>query len=180
VFIEGSYRALIARNVIAESDIALVLYDSEGGHRFEGNQFLANLSPLMLVGRRTDARFDGNYWSENREPDLDGDGRSDRPFRLGSVFDHLRGNLMAADLMTPGFAAAALGMAERSFPVIEPIAVLDRSPLARPPALPEVPRPDRRRGRAAPVPLALSAAALACGALLFLRGQPARAPGGAA
>ena len=50
------------------------------------------------MGRRTDTVFAGNYWSDNDEPDLDGDGRSDRPYRLTSVFDHFRGNLTAADL----------------------------------------------------------------------------------
>jgi nitrous oxidase accessory protein len=140
VFLEGSYRNALRRNIVSESDTAIVLYDSSAENVFEGNAFIGNLTPLTLSGRRTDTKFDGNYWSGNDEPDLDGDGRSDRPYRLSSVFDHLRSNLTAADIMTPGFAAAALGFAERTFPILEPIAVVDRSPLARPPALPDVPR----------------------------------------
>jgi nitrous oxidase accessory protein len=167
VFLEGSYRNVFRGNIVAESDTAIVLYDSCGGNRFEGNSFVANLSPLTLVGRRTDTAFDGNYWSGNDEPDLDGDGRSDRPYRLSSVFDHFRGNLTAADLMTPGFAAAALGAAERAFPVLDPIAVEDHAPLVRPPALPDVPRaPAEPRG--AHVAGALgSAAVLAAGAAVL-------------
>ena len=140
IFLEGSYRCLFTGNVIAESDIGIVLYDSCGDVVFRGNSFVANLTPLTLVGRRTDTRFDGNYWSGNDEPDLDGDGRSDRPYPLTSVFDHFRGNLTAADLYTAGFAAAALGAAERAFPVLEPITAEDRMPLAHPPSLPGVPR----------------------------------------
>jgi nitrous oxidase accessory protein len=136
IFVEGSYHNRFRRNVIASADTAIVLYDSCGDNQFEGNSFVANLSPLLLVGRRTDTRFDGNYWSDNQEPDLDGDGRSDRPYRLSSVFDHFRGNLTAADLFSQGFAAAALGAAERTFPVLEPVAALDRAPLVRPPELP--------------------------------------------
>jgi nitrous oxidase accessory protein len=148
IFLEGSYRCLFTNNVIAESDVAVVLYDSCGGVVMRGNSFVGNLTPLNLVGRRTDTRFDGNYWSGNDVPDLDGDGRSDAPYRLSSVFDHLRGNLTAADLFTGSFAAAALGAAERAFPVLEPVAVADRSPLARAPRLLEVPRPDPpARGR---------------------------------
>ncbi len=135
IFLEGSYRNLFRRNVVAASDVAIVLYDSCAGNRFEGNSFVANLTPLELVGKRTDTAFDGNYWSDNTEPDLDGDGRSDRPYRLSSVFDHLRGNLTAADLMAQGFAAAALGVAEQAFPVLQPVAVVDAAPLVRPPAL---------------------------------------------
>ena len=144
VFLEGSYNNVFRGNVVAESDAAIVLYDSCAGNRFEGNSFVANQTPLTLVGRRTDTRFDGNYWSDNGEPDLDGDGRCDRPYRLSSVFDHFRGNLTAADLFTQGFAAAALGAAEKTFPVLEAVPVEDHAPLLRPPLLPAVPRPARR------------------------------------
>jgi nitrous oxidase accessory protein len=173
IFVEGSYRDVFRRNIIAQSDIAVVMYDSEGGHRFEQNSFVANFSPLYLVGKRTDTVFRGNYWSDNDEPDLDGDGYSDRPYRLSSVFDHLRGNLMAADLFAQGFAATALGVAERAFPVLDPIPVVDDRPLARPPALPDVPRPDRQARRTGLLGLAASAASLAAGLLLFVSGRRA-------
>ena len=80
IFLEGSYRNAFRRNVVALSDAAIVLYDSCGQNRFEGNSFVGNLTPLALVGHRTDTVFDGNYWSDNDEPDLDGDGLCDRPF----------------------------------------------------------------------------------------------------
>ena len=134
IFLEGSYDNVFRGNVIAASDDALVLYDSCARNRFTDNAFFANRTPLLLVGRRTDTDFDGNYWSDNGEPDLDGDGRSDRPYRLSSVFDHFRGNLTAADLLAEGPAALALAAAEASFPVLAPVPVEDRAPHARPPA----------------------------------------------
>jgi nitrous oxidase accessory protein len=140
IFIEGSYRNVFRRNIIARSDTAVVLYDSSGGNVLEANAFIGNMTPLTLVGRRTDTRFDGNFWSGNREPDLDGDGRSDRPYRLSSLFDHVRGNLAAADLYADGLAAAALAAAEATFPVLEPVEVVDRTPLAEAPPLSGVPR----------------------------------------
>jgi nitrous oxidase accessory protein len=139
VFIEGSHRITLRRNVIAGSDVAVVLYDPAGGHRFEGNSFVGNRSPLGLVARRTDTVFAGNYWSTSVEPDLDGDGRADRPYRVTSVFDHFRGNLTAADLLSDSFAAAAIGAAESAFPVLRLVPVEDAAPLARPPRLPDVP-----------------------------------------
>jgi nitrous oxidase accessory protein len=171
IFLEDAQRAAFRRNVIAESDTAVVLYDSARGVTFERNSFVGNMSPLWLIGTRTDTRFDGNYWSDNAEPDLDGDGRTDRGYLLSNVFDHLRGNVTAADLMSHGFAAAALGIAERTFPVLQPISVEDHAPLARPPVLPDVPgpRPDRRGPNAAG--LAGSAVALALGALALARGR---------
>jgi nitrous oxidase accessory protein len=170
VFLEGSYRNVFRRNLIASSDVAIVLYDSDGGHRFEENSFVANLSPLLLVGKRTDTRFERNFWSDNDEPDLDGDGISDRPYRLVNVFDHLRGNLSAADLMTRSFAAAAIGAAERAFPIVAPVAVLDPRPLARPPVTAPAIAQDAAR-RPAWLPLGVSLACLGAGVRQFVRGR---------
>ena len=139
IFLEGSYRNLFRRNVVAMSDMALVIYDSTGKNVFEGNAFVGNLTPLSLSGRRTDTRFDGNYWSDNGQPDLDGDGIADRPYRLSNVFDHVRGNLTAADLFSRSIAAVALGAAEEAFPVLDPVPVIDPRPLIRPPSLDRVP-----------------------------------------
>lgn len=162
IFMEGSSRNIFRRNVIAASDSALVIYDSSSENRFEDNSFVANLTPLTLVGRRTDTRFDANYWSDNDEPDLDGDGRSDRPYRLSNAFDHLRGNLVAADLFAQGLAAKAIAAAEESFPVLDPISVVDSSPRVRPLPLNEVPlmpEPSRR--------VRVSGVATSLGLLLF-------------
>lgn len=171
IFLEGSARNVFRGNVVAESDAAIVLYDSCSANRFEGNSFVGNLTPLQLVGRRTDTKFDGNYWSENDVPDLDGDGRSDRPYRLSSTFDHLRGNLTAADLFTQSLGAAALAAAERAFPVLDPFPVEDRAPLASPPPLSDVPRPSRGAGRPNGPGMAVSAVAAAAGILALGRGR---------
>lgn len=177
IFLEGSYRNVFRRNVIAESDAGIVLYDSCSGVRFEENAFVANLTPLDLVGRRTDTSFDGNYWTGNDEPDLDGDGRSDRPYVLGSLFDHLRGNLSAADLLAQSVAASALAAAERSFPVLAQVQAVDHAALVRPPDLPAVPRSGAAR-HASGAGIAASLAALALGvAVLVTGGRRLRAGG---
>lgn len=163
VFFEDSYRNVFRGNVVASSDTAIVLFAGCGKNRITGNIFVGNLTPLTLVGKTTDTVFDGNYWSENREPDLDGDGRSDRPYRLGNVFDHFRGNLLAADLFAQSFAAGAIGVAEETFPVLRQQMAMDSSPLARPPALPDVPRA-KPAARTAHVP------AVAASSLTFLLG----------
>jgi len=176
VFIEGSHRIALRRNVIAGSDVAVVLYDPTGGHRFEGNSFVGNITPLELVARQTDTVFAGNYWSGNRELDLDGDGRSDRPYRLSGAFDHFRGNLTAADLLSDSFAAAAISAAESSFPVLRLVPVRDESPLARPPALPDVPRPDERASGVSSRGIAASLLMAATGAAVLSRGRRSRTP----
>jgi nitrous oxidase accessory protein len=175
IFLEGTSRALFERNVVAGSDAAIVLYDSCSAVSFRGNLFTGNMTPLMLVGKRTDTSFDGNYWSDNEEPDLDGDGRSDRPYRLQSVFDHLRGNLLAADLFSRALAASALAAAEKSFPVLSPVSAVDRSPLARAPVLRDVPAAaGASRGRTLSG-LAASLAVLVAGATIIGLGGRRRA-----
>src|SRR5215471_6948528 len=145
VFIEGSHRTVVRENVIAESDVALVIFASASGTKISGNSFVGNLAPLALVGKRTDTLVVGNYWSDNDALDLDGDGRTDQPYRLSTVFDHFRSNLTAADLFSRSLSASALAAAERTLPVLDPVPVVDSSPLARPPALP-VPVADARAG----------------------------------
>jgi nitrous oxidase accessory protein len=171
VFLEGSYRNQFRRNIVAMSDMALVIYDSSSGNVFEENAFIGNLTPLSLSGKRTDTRFDRNYWSDDDDPDLDGDGVRDRPFRLSSVFDHLRGNLTAADLFSRSLAASALGAAERAFPVLDPVPVIDAHPLARPPVLAAV-------QTAAPADVTRSVASAGPPLVLLLLGGGLLATGG--
>ncbi|HET7292459.1 MAG TPA: nitrous oxide reductase family maturation protein NosD [Vicinamibacteria bacterium] len=175
VFIEGSHRITLRRNAIAGSDVAVVLYDPAGGHRFEGNSFVGNRSPLELVARRTDTVFLGNYWSGNDEPDLDGDGTSDRPYRLTSVFDHFRGNLTAADILADSFAATAIGAAERAFPVLRLVPVEDAAPLARPPRLDAVPPPSTPASDPSSYGLGASLALGLVGSFLLSSGRRPRA-----
>ena len=175
IFLEGSTGNVFRGNAIVGSDIAIVLFDSTATTTFSGNSFVGNLSPLSLVGRHTDTVFTGNYWSANTVPDLDGDGRSDAPYRLSSLFDHFRSNLTAADLFSRSLSADALAAAEQALPVLDPVDVVDGSPLAKPPAL-RVPMPWRNPERKRePVGLAASAALLAAGALTLIASRPRRA-----
>jgi len=171
IFMDDVYRGVFRRNVVAGSDAAVVLYQGSADNRFEDNVFVGNMTPLNLVGRRTDTVFVGNYFSGNEEPDLDGDGRSDRPYRLSSVFDHFRGNLTAADLLSDSVAAAAIGAAEKAFPVLGPVPVEDPRPRVRPPDLPAVPRPPQGARSASVGGLAGALALLGLGVGVMARGR---------
>jgi nitrous oxidase accessory protein len=175
IFLEGSYRNIFRRNAVAKADVAVIVYDSSHGNRFEGNTFVDNLSPLRLVGRRTDTVFDRNYWSDDRGPDLDGDGVNDRPYRLSNVFDHFRGNLTAADLFAQGFGATVLAAAERAFPVLETVPVTDDHPLARPPAMEQMPAAPPPSSGASIWGLAASASEVGLGLAVLWSGRRRRA-----
>lgn len=171
LFIEGTHHNIFRRNVIADSDVALVIYGSVSACRFEGNSFVGNFSPLELIGHHTDTVFSGNFWSDDAEPDLDGDGVRDQPYRLSNIFDHFRGNLTAADLFAQGLAADVLARAERIFPVLDPISVVDERPLAQPPKLSNVPKLPVSASTRAPWGLAVSAAGFGAGLTALLSGR---------
>jgi nitrous oxidase accessory protein len=171
IFVEGSSGVRIQDNAIAGSDVAVVLFASSQRLTVTGNSFVGNLSPLLLVGRRPDATFSGNFWSDNSAPDLDGDGRTDYAYPLTSVFDTMRGNLTAADLFARSLSASALGAAERALPVLAPPEVVDPAPLAAAPELllPALWHPAQRRGSWGG--LGASACALVLGAAAASRGR---------
>ena len=171
IFLEGSRRNVFRRNLIAESDAAIVLFDSCADNRFVENAFVANLTPLALVGRRTDTVFDGNYWSDNDWPDLDGDGQTDGPYVLGSLFDHVRGNFTAADLLVRSPAALALATAERTFPVLEAVKAVDHRPLARPPDLSRLPALQGRSPRGSSLGVVACLGLVAAGAGVLVPGR---------
>lgn len=176
-FIDGAIRHVFRHNIVSSSDVAVVVYDSSQGNRFVGNAFIGNLAPLRLVGRRTDTVFDGNYWSDHDEPDLDGDGVRDAPYRLSNVFDHLRGNLTAADLYAQGLGASILARAERTFPVLRATTVVDARPLARAPARGAIPPMEDEATTGTTGGLIVAGFGLGCG-VLVLRAGRRHAPAG--
>lgn len=170
-FIDGAVRHLFRHNIVSSSDVAVVVYASSQANRFEGNAFIGNLAPLRLVGRRTDTIFDGNYWSDHDEPDLDGDGVRDQPYRLSNVFDHLRGNLTAADLFAQGLGATILARAERTFPVLRATTVEDAKPLARAPERGAIPPMLNETTRGTAMGLTVAGFGLVCGVLVLRAGR---------
>ena len=136
IFLEGSYRNHFRRNIVAMSDTALVIYDSSGGNTFEGNSFVGNLTPLSLSGRRTDTRFDGNYWSDHPAFDLNGDGIADGVYRPNDLMDHILWSQPSAALLTGSPAVQLVRWSQSSFPAILPGGVTDSHPLMQPITIP--------------------------------------------
>ena len=50
---------------MAQSDIAIVLFDSASRTAIDGKRLRRQPAAAALVGRRTDTVVDGNYWSDN-------------------------------------------------------------------------------------------------------------------
>ena len=171
IFLEGSYDNLFRRNVVAVSDVALVIYDSSGRNTFEGNSL--RRQSHAAVARRPAHRHASSTATTGpttSEPDLDGDGVA-----TARTASRTSSTTCAATSPPPtswhrASPPRALGAAERAFPVLDPVPVEDASPLARAARRSRSPS-GRRRAGAAPDPVGLlgawrcSASGPACSAL---------------
>jgi nitrous oxidase accessory protein len=133
IFIEALRQSSFRRNVIAENDLALQMFSNAEQTLFTANNFIENLSPLQVVGKRTNARWhvngQGNYWSDYAGYDLDGNGIGDVPHKVQNVFEYLEGNYPRLRLYLNSPAAQALAAAEQSFPVLKSASESDAAPL---------------------------------------------------
>lgn len=149
ITLDGALHNRFEGNLVAGNDAAVVEYGNSEDNLFTGNAFLGNGTDLRQVGQRSASRWDdgrrGNYWSSYDGFDLDGDGVGDRPHRLQDFFEYLEGERPVLRVLAHGPSAAAIRLAERSFPVLRQRDTADRRPLMRVP--PAVARTERREGR---------------------------------
>ncbi|HEX6202425.1 MAG TPA: nitrous oxide reductase family maturation protein NosD, partial [Thermoanaerobaculia bacterium] len=137
--------ARIHGNLVAGHEAGLVL-QSNARVTAAGNVLLDNLVDVrsgggrLAAGNRWTEGGRGNFWSQYRGYDRDGDGLGDPPHRVEGAMEELlaRDARVQAFLYTP--AHLALEAAARMFPLFRPAPLLvDEAPLMRPP-LPEVTR----------------------------------------
>ncbi len=136
LFFEASTNNRFRHNLIARNDIALQMFQNSERNLFTENNFIDNLNPLTLVGRRTLTAWSsggrGNYWSSYEGYDLDHDGVGDIPMKIQNVFDYLEGHRPNLRLYLYSPAAQALAAAAKAFPIIAINQEMDEHPLMRP------------------------------------------------
>ncbi len=131
VFLEALRNSRFLNNVIAENDVAMQIFASSDNCEFSGNNFVENLSPLLLVGRETNTRWKNNFWSDYDGYDLDSNGTGDVAHKVQNVFEYLEGNFPRLRLYFNSPAAQALATAERTFPIIKGSSLADAAPLTK-------------------------------------------------
>ena len=125
--------AVFTRNVIAGNEVGLAL-QSTAALTLAGNRIVENLTDVRPLGRELSAGMRwtrdgrGNYWSQYRGFDADGDGVGDVPHQVQDAMDALvrRNPIIQAFLYTP--AHLAVEAAARMFPLYRqrPVLVDDR------------------------------------------------------
>jgi nitrous oxidase accessory protein len=136
MFLEASTGNRFRHNFIARNAIALQMFQNSIGNTFSSNDFIDNLSPLAIVGRRTESNWSdggtGNYWSTYDGYDLDHNGIGDVSVRIVNVFQYLEEQNPAARLFLYSPASQALAFAAHSFPIFDRNEEIDLHPLMEP------------------------------------------------
>ena len=136
IFMEALRDSRFERNLIASNDTAIEAFSSAERNDFTRNNFAGNLSPIRIIGKTSNIRWDregtGNYWSDYNGYDLDGNGIGDVPFRIQNLFEYLEGNRPRLRIYFFSPVSQALAAAEQSFPIIKGSHEYDRHPLMKP------------------------------------------------
>ena len=130
----------VYNNLVISNDVASVILENSENNTIFDNNFINNLSLLRLRGGTQTGRNNlffregkGNYWSDYRGYDLDGDGVGDQPYKLEGIFDALEADIPELRLFLFSPLTAALELAERAFPIIKvTVTAEDRFPLMKP------------------------------------------------
>jgi nitrous oxidase accessory protein len=140
LFLEAVRNSVFRANLVANNDTAIEIFASSAGNEFTRNNFIANLTPIRVIGRLTTTRWssggEGNYWSDYDGYDLDGNGIGDVAFPIRNLYERMEGEHPRLRLYFDSPAARALVEAERAFPILRTSQERDPHPLMQAVALP--------------------------------------------
>jgi nitrous oxidase accessory protein len=122
LFLEHSTGAF-ENNLLADNDKGIVIFTSAQGNRFEANTFVENGEQVVVegaAGMMTTNLWRGNFWSDYRGYDVDGDGRGDLAYRPSKLFERLSDRNPGLRLFADSPSARAIDFAARLFPIFEP------------------------------------------------------------
>ncbi|RQH02494.1 nitrous oxide reductase family maturation protein NosD [Natrarchaeobius oligotrophus] len=126
----------IVDNLVLENAVGIQFTAGSSDERVVGNSFVANgqsaYAPTNEQIHWNDSER-GNYWSDARSLDLDGDGTSEVRHRPAGTVERLVHDRPQAAVFAESPAFDAVRAAESSFPVLESPGVVDHRPLAEPP-----------------------------------------------
>ncbi len=136
LFFEASRNNVFRHNIIARNDAALQMFQNSTGNIFTENNFIDNLSPLLVVGKNTQTHWNwngrGNFWSSYDGYDVNEDGVGDVPMKIQNVFQYLERKAPYLRLYLYSPAAQAFAASAKAFPVMDISTEVDDAPLTKP------------------------------------------------
>ncbi len=176
LFLNNATGNTFENNDVVDNDLAIQLNGGCDGNVFAGNNFLDNLSELLLdvSDRETKWAGDngGNHWSRYRGYDLGGDGIGDVPFGVQNVFQIMEAKVPEVRFYLLSPASEVLRAAEHALPILRLGDVEDPLPLMRAADNHQVPWEAAGGFNGGPSPLwaalYIAGAVLPLGALVYL------------
>ena len=143
IFMNNADSNVIEHNDVINNDLAVQLNGGCDGNLLVRNNFINNLSELLLDVSDAETRWadddGGNHWSGYRGYDLDGDGTGDLAFPIQNVFQVLETKVPEARFYLMSPAAEVLKAAEQALPILRLGDAEDPLPSLLPVANHEVP-----------------------------------------
>ena len=136
LYVYNSHGNAVADNLVLENDVGAHVTAGSSGERFVGNSFMHNDQQAFADSSAHASWNDsdgGNYWSDDRAVDVDGDGTSEIRHQPAGAVEGLVNDRPQAAVFADSPAFDAVRLAESSFPVVESAGVVDHRPLAEPP-----------------------------------------------
>jgi nitrous oxidase accessory protein len=135
IFMNNTNTSTMIGNDVVDNDLAVQLNGGCDENTFTGNNFINNLSELLLDVSDRETRWataeSGNYWSRYRGYDLDRDGIGDVPFVIQNIFQILESNVPEVRFYLLSPAAELLRAAEETLPILRLGDAEDPRPLMR-------------------------------------------------
>lgn len=129
IYGEGALRIEITGNDFIRNGWALNILGSCNDNLIHRNNFINNTFEVTTNSKRNYNKYDGNYWSENRDSyDLDKDGFSDVPYRPVNLFSFMMSNMESSTILMRSLLVGLINHAEKVAPVITPHNLIDSKP----------------------------------------------------
>ncbi len=143
LFLNNSDTNLFTGNDVVDNDLAMQLNGGCDENRIYGNNFVGNLSDLILdvsdKGTSWNMPGDGNYWTSYRGYDLSADGVGDVPHSIQQVFQVMETKVPEIRFYLFSPASELLEIAERALPILDLGKAKDQAPHIRQLAHDDVP-----------------------------------------
>jgi len=131
IFMEGTSRIVVERNVFASNGWGMKIQASCMDNEIKQNNFLGNTFDISTNGSLVLNTFNGNYWDRYDGYDLNKDNIGDVPYRPLSLFAVIVENTPAAMLLFRSFIVTLLDKTEKVLPSLTPDNFIDNSPRMR-------------------------------------------------
>lgn len=135
-FVYNSHDNVFEDNLILENSLGIQFTAGSSGAQVIGNSFMHNERAVLSTAVSDQMAWNdsthGNYWSDARSFDIDGDGTSEIRHQPTGIVEQMIYERPETAVFTESPAFDAVRLAESSFPVIETPGIVDHHPLTQP------------------------------------------------